>query len=134
VKYLVIRRASWHAYPLALQSDLVVQGKRTVLSVEPCLWISVTSIVAHASFSPVASLNLQSRTSILAQSLHLRPRQSFHDAGIGGGLGSGACKGEGDAQGPARGGGWVRGLQRGEVSGPRGVPEGLPYRFMQRIA
>jgi hypothetical protein len=36
VKYLVVRRTSWHEYLLALQSDLVVPGKRTILSVEPC--------------------------------------------------------------------------------------------------
>jgi hypothetical protein len=38
VKCLVVRRAIWHEYQLALQSDLVVPGKRTVLSVEPCCY------------------------------------------------------------------------------------------------
>jgi hypothetical protein len=37
VKYLVVRWASWHGYMLALQPDLIVPGKRTVLSVEPWL-------------------------------------------------------------------------------------------------
>jgi hypothetical protein len=37
-KYLVVRRASLHGNLLARQPDLVVLGKRTVLSVEPCLF------------------------------------------------------------------------------------------------
>jgi hypothetical protein len=36
MKYLVVHRASWQEYLLVLQPDLVVPGKRTVLSVEPC--------------------------------------------------------------------------------------------------
>jgi hypothetical protein len=41
VKYLVVRRASWYEYLLARQPDLVVLGKRTVLSVEPCRLIKI---------------------------------------------------------------------------------------------
>jgi hypothetical protein len=40
-KYFVVRRASLHGNLLAQQSDLVVPGKRTVLSVEPCLYLYV---------------------------------------------------------------------------------------------
>jgi hypothetical protein len=36
VLYVVVCRASWHEYLLALQSDLVVPGKRTVLYVVVC--------------------------------------------------------------------------------------------------
>jgi hypothetical protein len=36
VKYLVVRWAGWHEDLLARQPNLVVPGKRTVLSVEPC--------------------------------------------------------------------------------------------------
>jgi hypothetical protein len=41
VKYLVVRQASLHRNRLAQQPDLVVSGKRTVLSVEPCIVISL---------------------------------------------------------------------------------------------
>jgi hypothetical protein len=41
-KYLVVRRASLHGNLLALQTDLVVLGKRTVLSVEP--WSFVCTV------------------------------------------------------------------------------------------
>jgi hypothetical protein len=48
-KYLVIRRASLHGNILARQSDLVVPGKRTVLSVEPCTNFTVASThVTHS--------------------------------------------------------------------------------------
>jgi hypothetical protein len=51
VKYLVVRRASWHEYVLALQPDLVVPGKRTVLSVEPCLpvWFKAVTVTPSSS-------------------------------------------------------------------------------------
>jgi hypothetical protein len=37
-KYLGVRRASLHGNTFARQSDSVVPGKRTVLSVEPCTY------------------------------------------------------------------------------------------------
>jgi hypothetical protein len=36
-RYLIVRRASLHGNLLSRQPDLVVPGKRTVLSVEPCI-------------------------------------------------------------------------------------------------
>jgi hypothetical protein len=45
---MVVRRASLHGNLLARQLDLVVPGKRTVLSVEPCIgtlgYISVMNL------------------------------------------------------------------------------------------
>jgi hypothetical protein len=55
VKYLVVRRAHCHEYLLALQSDLAVLGKQTILSVEPCF---TSPLLLHVR--PVVKLQLVS--------------------------------------------------------------------------
>jgi hypothetical protein len=45
VKYLVVRRAGWHEDLLARQPNLVVPGMRTVLNVEPWIFIWIITSV-----------------------------------------------------------------------------------------
>jgi G:T-mismatch repair DNA endonuclease (very short patch repair protein) len=63
-KILVVCRASWHEYLLALQPDLVVPGKRTVLSVEPCHWLEDWSLklVAQRRFLLVQCVQYQQKS------------------------------------------------------------------------